>query len=263
MMISPHKHELFTYIVVGCVVFSFGAFLHEGLGHGLMAAAQGCTPLALTSAFFDSDCSPTTQPTIAKIWVAMAGTFANLLVAILTGITTHTLYKKKKFTLTYYVTWVLFVSNALSGFGYLMTSPLFGYGDWHKVLQVSNASSVWVWILTAIGIVGSLLAWKLGRYWCAPFNTKQPHATLVPYLAGCTTVTLMTLANPSGVDMVISAAMANFLGCSWMVWIAFSPDEKNPMPQTSAQFIGGPLFFAACLLIVIALSALLGPGYIF
>src|SRR5439155_22353078 len=97
--------------------------------------------------------------------VSAGGTIANLLLAVLAA---FLLPRATGGRLRAFL-WTSFVVNGLTGGGYLMTSPIFRFGDWEAFLSGLARSLPW-WIgLSLAGVAISIAVLRAGARWLAPF----------------------------------------------------------------------------------------------
>ncbi|MCA9661172.1 MAG: hypothetical protein KC486_22715, partial [Myxococcales bacterium] len=75
------RPDRLTLIALGILAFTLKATLHEWVGHGGAAVLAGCAPEAVSSAWWDSDCSALADPDAARRLVKAGGTIANLAAA--------------------------------------------------------------------------------------------------------------------------------------------------------------------------------------
>lgn len=228
--------QITTLISIGFLVFGADALIHEGFGHGLTAIVLGADPEELTSAYWNADYSNVTNPHVVRVVTKTMGTGANLITMLIALVLFFIARNqpKQKSGIIQLVLLFFFLTNGLSGFGYMMVGPLFGFGDWGSVCKLLGDSFLLKLVLTMIGVIGSLGIFHTTRRlilpWMANKSTRTTRAKsifLIPYVFGASMVVFSTIFNPLGTDMIVSAATANFMGCVWMVWLAFDPSKED------------------------------------
>lgn len=256
-----------TLIALGVLAFTIKATVHEWVGHGGAAAIAGCTWEGVSSAWWSSDCSTLPDPAAAEQLVKAGGTIANLVVAGVAAALLGVIRRRRESMGTgAFFLWLLLVTNLLSGGGYLMVDPLFGFGDWTAFLALVDLP--WLrWVLVGLGVAFSVVGLVQGRRLLLPWLGVDPDTRrrrsrtlcLIPYLAGATIVPLSALLNPFGAVFAATSALSTFGGCAWMVWIAFDPLTKRPETRTG-EVERSRGWIAAGLLSAVFLLAVLGPS---
>ncbi|MCB9743498.1 MAG: hypothetical protein H6741_05690 [Alphaproteobacteria bacterium] len=256
-----------TLIAMGVIAFTIKVTVHEWLGHGGAGWLAGCEAQAVSSAWWDGDCSALADPEAARRLERMGGTFANLIVAALAAGGLLALRRRPGVLgAGAFFAWLLFVTNLLSGGGYMMVDPLFGFGDWTGVLESLDQPAL-RWVIVGVGLALSALGLVLGRRWLLPWlgqgeaerRARSRSLVLLPYLAGATAVPLSAALNPYGLEFVFTSALSTFGGCAWMVWIAMDPlveaeeARVGRLPSGRGWWVGGALA-------LLYLFALLGPS---
>lgn len=254
--------EVLTAVLLGIFAFTLDAVVHEGLGHGGAALGLGCQPEMLSSAFWSGDCTELSDPEGADRWVAAAGTLANLAVALLAGLF---IFAAQPRGTVGFALWLVLVTNLLSGGGYLMVDPLFGFGDWTAFLG-PTPSPILKWSLVLLGVGFSSLGLVLGRRQLLPWigppgperRLRSRRLVLAAYLAGATVVPLSALLGPERELVAFTSALSTYLGCSWMVWIALDPLAR-PSTET-VRLRPSAAVWGLGLGSLILLFTVLGPG---
>ena len=256
-----------TLIALGILAFTLKATLHEWVGHGGAAILAGCTPEAVSSAWWDSDCSGLADSESARRLVKVGGTIANLVAAGIAAALLGVCRRRPGALGTgAFFLWLVFVTNLLSAGGYMMVDPLFGFGDWSAF--IASYGAPWLrWPLIAVGLGLSLVGLISGRRCLLPWLGDDPATRrarsrtlgLLPYFAGATIVPLSALLNPYGAGFVVTSALSSFGGCAWLVWIALKPLTERPESRRG-ELRRAPLWSLAGALAVVFLFALLGPG---
>ena len=256
-----------TLLAMGVIAFTIKVTVHEWLGHGGAGWLAGCEAQAVSSAWWDGDCSALADTEAARRLERMGGTFANLIVAALAAGGLLALRRRPGVLgAGAFFAWLLFVTNLLSGGGYMMVDPLFGFGDWSAFIALSGAP--WLrWPLVAAGVGLSTLGLVSGRRLLLPWLGDDPATRrarsrvlgLTPYLAGATIVPLSALLNPYGPSFAATSALSTFGGCAWLVWIALDPLTERPEAREGAVQ-RAPGWIVAGLVAAALLFAVLGPS---
>ncbi|MCB9705173.1 MAG: hypothetical protein H6711_25085 [Myxococcales bacterium] len=261
------RPDRLTLVALGVLAFALKATLHEWVGHGGAAVIAGCVPEGVSSAWWSSDCSALADPEAAVRLVKAGGTIANLIAAALAGGVLAAL-RGRPGTLGAgaYFAWLVLVTNLLSGGGYMMVDPLFGFGDWSAFIE--SLGLPWMrWVIIGLGLGFSLLGLVVGRRLLLPWlgegaeerRARSRALGLLPYLAGATIVPLSAALNPHGAGFVATSALSTFGGCAWLVWIAFDPLVSRPEPRRGVVE-RRPGWLVAGALAALFLFAVLGPG---
>ncbi|MEZ4380488.1 MAG: hypothetical protein R3A79_04025 [Nannocystaceae bacterium] len=261
------RPDRLTLVALGVLAFALKATLHEWVGHGGAAVLAGCAPEAVSSAWWSSDCAAAADPDAAQLLVKAGGTIANLVAsAIAAALLAARRRRPGPLAAGDLFLWLVFVTNLLSGGGYMMVDPLFGFGDWSAFIALSDAP--WLrWPLVAAGVGLSTLGLVSGRRLLLPWLGDDPATRrarsrvlgLTPYLAGATIVPLSALLNPYGPSFAATSALSTFGGCAWLVWIALDPLTERPEAREGAVQ-RAPGWIVAGLVAAALLFAVLGPS---
>ncbi len=254
-----------TLAALGVIAFTIKATAHEWLGHGGAAVLVGCRLRSVSSAWCDGDCSVLADPDAAMLAVKAGGTVANLALAALFGflIARRT---RSDLGVADLLMWLLFVTNLLSGGGYMMVDPLFGFGDWSAFIEIAGVPGL-RWVIVAMGVGLSVLGLIAGRRLLLPWLGDTPEERkrrsrtigLIPYLAGAAIVPLSALLNPYGPKFAATSALSTFGGCAWLVWIALDPLVEGPC-EAKGEAGRSPALWGAAVVAVVFLFAVLGPS---
>lgn len=248
-MADSRALDLPTVAAIGLAVFGPLTVLHEGMGHGLACIALGSHVRQISTVHLDCDESLLSPWAMRAVFAA--GTLANLLLAI--AFATAARGSKRAAPSLRYFLWLAAVLNGLSAGGYLMTSPIFGFGDWTGFVE--GLSYPWVWriSLSAAGVAIGLVALRLGARTLEPFlgtgDDRRRRAfalTVTPYLAAGVLGSIGGYFNPRG--LLVMALVASFAGHCWLVWMPFSwlsrtppPGEPLPLPRSIPWIVTGAL----------------------
>ncbi|MDB4946961.1 MAG: hypothetical protein JWP97_6495 [Labilithrix sp.] len=258
------RADLLTVAAIGVLAYVVSNVVHEGLGHGGACLAVGGRLEGISTAWLECDRSAI-GPNAGRA-VSAAGTVANLVVgAALFGILRSG--RAGASPPGRYFMWLLMVISLLQGGGYLMVSPLFGFGDWGAFLEGYDPATTTALqvVLTAIGISISLAAVFIGRRWLAPLLPAGGQATearrlcLIPYAAGAVVFLVAALLDPRRSLALIGLLAAHLAGTAWLAW--FLPylvkdgpaAAAAPLPRSRAFLVAG----AVAALVAVAL---LGPS---
>lgn len=261
--------DLRTLVALGALAFVVKCVVHEAIGHGGACLLIGGEPIALSSAWWSGDYPGVSLD--ARRFERAAGTLANLLVAAsaaaaLAATRRHARRAGHPLGTGAFFLWLVLVTNLLSGGGYLMVDPLFGFGDWTAVLDGLPHAAALRWVFVAAGLALSLLGLSLGRRWLTPWIGPGPgrrdrsrRLGLVPYLVGATLISLSALLNPLGLRYAFTSALSTFGGCAWLVWIAMKPVPAPPADLTGA-LPRAPGWWLAAALAALFVLGVLGPS---
>ena len=258
-----------TLVALGILAFTLKAVVHEAVGHGGAALIVGCVPHAVSSAWWDSECAGLADPDAAVRVVKAGGTLANLAVAgIAAGVLLWLRGRGHLGTGAFFV-WLVFVTNLLSGGGYLMVDPLFGFGDWTAFLATVEYPAL-RWLLVGVGVMLSLCGLFVGRRLLLPWLGREPDTyrtrsrtlCLIPFLSGATVVPLSALLNPYDPIYAATSAMSTFGGCAWLVWIGLDP-LRDPPPGPNAAVARSNAWIVAGAAAALLLFTVLGPSMTF
>ena len=222
------KTDKFTAGSIGIVTYLIADFSHEALGHGIACLALGGKVAQLTSTYVEC--------TVDAPAVTAAGSVVNVLAGVVAfgilALARHGLGVWSR-----YFFWLLGTLNLLVAGGYLMVSPLFGFGDWFVFSE--RMSYPWPWKIgltvlgVGIGLVGARSGGRALGAWLGSSAKKRGSrlqtVTWAPYLAGSLASTVAGLLNPLGWKMVLMSAVASsFFGTCWLVFFVPSYAEKIP-----------------------------------
>jgi hypothetical protein len=223
-MASSKSLDVATVLAISAVVYVTASICHEGLGHGLAALLVGGKPLAVSTSWFSWDHAGVGPWAVRA--VAAAGTVANALMgALLLG----PLYAfSARSGNWYYFCWLGAGVNLFMAGGYLMTSPLFGFGDWQEFVRDLWPELVWrIGLITLGGVISGgallLLVERAAPLLGSDSAERMRRARLLcwlPYLAaGGVLMTASALVNSEGPIYVISSALASLGGTAFLPWL--------------------------------------------
>ena len=224
--------DVATVAAIGVVAFALGDLGHEGAGHGLACVALGSHIRQISTVHLDCDESRLSAGAIRAVYAA--GTLLNLLLSVLFAIAVRR--SRARGVLRFFL-WFSAVYNGLSGGGYLMTSPIFGFGDWNGF--VDGLPWIWAWrvALSAAGVAIGLAALQFGASTIGPFVGDGPDrmrrawiVCAVPYVAAGVLSTAGAALNP--LHLLLTGAMAAFLGNCWLLWLPGWLKGRAPSPET-------------------------------
>jgi hypothetical protein len=216
--------DVVTVLAVSAVVYVTATLCHEGLGHGVACLIVGGKPEAISTSWFAWDRSGFAPWAVRA--VAAGGTIANLLAGVVCLALLYGLSPRSGSW--YYFLWLCSAVNLFMGGGYLMTSPLFGFGDWHEFVKGLRPEVVWRISLAAIGALISggvllLLVQLAEPLLGADLEERMWRARLlcwVPYLAaGGVLMTVSALFNSRGPIYAFSSALATLGGTAFLPWL--------------------------------------------
>lgn len=228
--------RLLTIVAIAIVVYAFSSVLHEGVGHGLACVFIHGTPVTISSDNFVCHAVPNVP------WNLQILTAAGTVVNILFGFGGWVLLRKFKniSVQSSYFLWLFTIVNLLQAGGYLLFSPLAGFGDWTLFVSNLNYQLVWKVGLTVLGAGLSYVGLIIGTREFAYFLTGSKeqklqiakNLILLPYTVGGVVSCLAALFHSGG---LFSAIAASFGGTAWMLLI-FKKVKKIPT-SSSISFL--------------------------
>jgi len=261
--------DALTVAAIAVLVYLLATVIHEGIGHGATCASVGGKVISITSVY--CECEYRDLPRNRQRMVEAGGTAANLIFGLI-FVAGLILIRPASPTWRYFLLLSALVNLFLAG-GYLMVSPLAGFGDWKAFLEGLSGKWAWTLALTAIGVLISLAALSFGREQIAWFcgATDPPRSrqawmlTALPYATGALVSCSIAFLNPVDKFLVVSSAGAATLGGTcWLLWVGYlagshAANWDFPPAIVESNFI----LIALALAAVVAWAALLGPGISF
>lgn len=255
-----------TIAAIGMLAYLLANVAHEGLGHGGACVLVGGRPLALSSAWFQGDL------TGVSAWGLRAekagGTVVNLLVGA--GAYVWLRYGAFKSPHLRYFAWLTMTVNLLQGGGYLMVSPLAGFGDWKEFLVGLEPALGLKLGLTALGLALSCLGLYAAIATADPLlgrdgaerSRRARWLCWLPYaLVGAGVFSVAALFNPGGPVFIATSAAAHLGGTAWLAWLpAWVRRTRAGAPEAPAaltRHLGWALAGGAAMLICVVV---LGPS---
>ncbi len=221
--------DLPTMVAISLSAYLAGSLVHEGLGHGVACAMVGGRDITVTTAAQGCDTGDVSVNGIR--WIKASGTVANLLVG---GATLAALEAAPPDDgAGYYGLWAISSVNLFKAGGYLMTDPLFGFGDWTQfnetferrgLLRAGEVAAGAGLYVGAILLERERLDEMLGD---APGRQRRAAwLTLVPYAVGGVAVPL-SAALTGRARFVLTAALATLGGTSALLWMSSTIDDDG------------------------------------
>ena len=254
-----------TLAAVSLVAYAIAVLSHEIAGHGGACIALGSVFDATSTV--DLVCREEALSPWTIRAIAAAGTLDNLVLAALSFLAIGLLPSGARGNLRAFC-WISLMLNGLSGGGYLMTSPLFGFGDWTSFVDGLAPLLAWKLALTAAGVGISLCVLRGGRGALEPFVGTGPARmrrtwtmALVPYASAVVLGTAGAALNPRG--LFLMGLMSSALGLCWMIWLPQWLRRAVPSDEKSRVTLGvepSRAWMAAGGLAALVFIALFGPG---
>lgn len=261
-MEHERRGDTWTILAIGMLALLLSNVVHEGLGHGGTCLLVGGRPLALSSAWFESDMEG------VSAWGRRAelagGTLANLIVGALLMVLLR--LRQPRSAQAFYFLWLAGIVNLFQGGGYLLTSPLFGFGDWSEFVR--GLEPLWAWKigLTLLGLLLYSASLWLGARALVPLvagagtDARRLARRLcwLPYLVvGGGVFSLAAAFNPHGPAFMLTSALAHLGGCAWLVWLpewvrpgAAAGAPLGPLARHSGWLVAGTLAALVCVLVL-------------
>lgn len=259
------KHEnphLLTVVAVAVVAYVLTKVLHEAVGHGFACSLLGGTWQSFSICW--NECDHSRLAPTSVVVIKAAGTVVNLVVGALLLAWSH--WSAPRHGATHYALWLTAAINLLMGAGYLAVDPLFGFGDWTRVIELLGNSTTLRLTLVVAGwglyAVVVLLLLRTLR----PFLAQQPSPAatartlcLLPYLVvGGGIITLAAMLNPLGWPYAASSAAATLGGTSALAWMHSC--VKNTPPGTTVVVQRSWTWMGLGAVALVLAFAVLGPG---
>jgi hypothetical protein len=221
--------DLPTMIAVSLSAYFTGSLVHEGLGHGVACAMVGGHHITVTTAAQDCDTQGVSVGGVR--WIKASGTVANLVAG---GATLAALEAAPPEDGAGYLgLWAISSVNLLKAGGYLMTDPLFGFGDWTQFNATFERRGLLraAEVTTGVGLYAGAILLERERLdemlGDAPGRQRRAAwLTLVPYAVGGVAVPL-SAALTGRARFVLTAALATLGGTSALLWMSTTIDEDG------------------------------------
>lgn len=256
--------DLLTVAAIAVVSYQLASLVHEGLGHGLTAAALGASGLKLSTAALHVEAGSISP--VASRAVSIAGPLVGLLVGALLAVChANTRSGSAGFR---YCLWLTAYVCLFSNSGYLMALSFAHFGDINAFVRGLNSPLAWRLGLTALGAALSVCTLFLAARTLDEFlgttgrRGRAARLLVTSYLAGSVPLILSTLLGREGSRLaVISAIPATLGGTLFLLYTI--PAVGEARPSTAAVPLTPRRSLAWCGAGVIALlvyGLVLGPG---
>ena len=269
-MPASRRWSLPTIAAIAIAAYVLSNIVHEGLGHGGVCLAVGGRPVAISTAWFR--CNEDDVGRNAARAVSAGGTIANLVV----GVVMLALVRRSSGSpARRYFCWLLMMVSLLQAGGYLLVSPLAGFGDWASFVRGYAPGVAWPLKLglTAIGLAISLFALQVGRRGLEPFVVsdgimRKNAAKLlcwVSYFSAAVPFAIAALRDPERSIALSGLLAAHFGGTAWLAWVLpFTMKDTPGAPARGPTIVDrstGWLFAGGVAAVVCVL--VLGPSVAF
>ncbi|HVS35880.1 MAG TPA: hypothetical protein VMS17_09880 [Gemmataceae bacterium] len=256
--------DAITVAAIAVVSYLIAAVVHEGLGHGLTAAALGARGLRLSTAALHLD-ADSVSPEASRI-ISIAGPLTGLLVggllALIHGAT------RSKHAQIRYCLWLTAYVCLFANAGYLAALSFCPFGDVHGFVKGLDSPLAWRLALTAFGAAASLAALLLAGRTMDEFlgrNQRRRRAAqllVISYFAGSCPLILSTLLGRDGSFIALISAIPATLGGTILLLytiLAVGPARPStgPLPLTPQRSLP---WCAAGAFALAVYALVLGPG---
>lgn len=195
------KIDLLTLAAVSTVAWALSVFLHEFVGHALLAILMGLDVTVVSTTAVDV---PTNQmawdlwtSNQAKILLA-GGTAMNIITGTIALFLLH--YRKPASKASQYFLWLLVTFNFVIVIMYLVTATALGVGDWFGFVQGMEASKLITSLIIAAGVIFMIPGFALPlKVWMPDLKGMRLtllKITFVPVLVLTTLQVLSVLNSP-------------------------------------------------------------------
>lgn len=254
-----------TLVAIAVLAYGAANLVHEGIGHGGMCVAAGCTPEMLSAISFAGDDAAVSAA--GRRWIAAGGSLANVAAALPALV----LLRRARTPHARVFLWLFAYVNLLQAAGYLLFSGIGNVGDW--AIVIAGAQPTWLWRggMTVLGAWTYVVIARACARDAAPLvGARDParaararRIAWTAYFAGGALFVIAGLPNPHGLALVlVSAAAASFGGTSALLWCmswlrnpAFA--GRDAVPAVVTRHRG---WLAAGALMAMVFVGVFGPG---
>lgn len=231
-----------TIAAAAVVTYLAATIFHEVIGHGVVCMLLGGRVLSISSVFCEWEYRSLSRN--RQRAVEAGGTLGNLAAGLACACAVP--FVPLTVPAWRYLLWLSAEVNLLQAGGYLMFSPLFGFGDWGSFVRGLKSPMAWKVGLTAAGLFLSIGALNAGIFQIDVFcggesslRTQQAWMlTALPYGCGALISCVAALWNPSTRRLVFSSAAASTLcGTSWLLWVGGVAANTPPRVARAALLI--------------------------
>lgn len=246
-----------TVVAVAIVAYAVADFVHEVVGHLLVAKLSGITALSISSVAL--------QTVQRSRVVSAAGTMANIGAGVLAFVL---LARVGRFDALRYFLW-LFGFVSLMNSGYLVFSAGMNSGDWAVVIGGLNPSWAWRIGLAVVGVVLYAIAIRVAASATVTWLKKGelrpgdlPRLTWLPYLAGGVLMVTASAFNPAGLRFILVSGIGGSFGLTWGLILLpriLADYRDQQVAATNHLRLERP-WIALAVFVAIGFIAVFGPG---
>jgi hypothetical protein len=267
---STPKIDVLTLATVSTVAWALSVFLHEFVGHALLAILMGLDVSVVSTTAVD-------VPTNQVAWDLWTSNQGKVLLAggtamnIITGTTALLLlhYRKPVSRASQYFLWLFATFNFVIVTMYLVTATALGVGDWVGFVQGMESSKLITTLIIAVGVIFIIPGFALPlKVWLPDLKGMRLtllKITFIPVLVLTTLQVLSVLNSPfssqSGEPehLFISLFVCIHL-VLWAILVNLIPVPRSGKATESIDLQRSPIWIGVGITTFLLFIFVLGPG---